>query len=818
MRKAEASEFNETRRSSSHHFFNKLKTHLAPENTTAFIGTRAPPICRAAEGGTQSRSDHNLHIMEVTSPLALCFLIAFAHVSWLAISSSAPAHFCVRSVGAFQGASAMTTLALLTALTVHHHAVKPIDWGPSLYAVGLHLALQLLWSSVSNGPAPFAREPPTGSHVPVPKAPPATPPRPPRRNRVGATTRDANEDTTAEAPKTPQSPWEKVMAHAARAVQKMGFNPPSGSTSIFMGNGNNTGTNSVIFGAGSHLPSSYTAQHNPATVPYAAPTPASCLPAEEDGPPRRAPAPPPAEPTSHVPPSLPAATTTNGGNRGTSNAPAATHAPSGPRLVAEIVATGDALHLVPTKAKEPLPTGFVGIKSSTLETEAKRPGLTAILKALTAFGALCYTRSTYTERAGLLTLGRNLCPPAALLLSLGFDDYSTSNMKILFTSLIAVAQALSALSQDDLLKIVACARSFTSPARDLKCTEMPNRPHFGIPYAESLKSSLRNFITNYAYITSCAGDFTRVGPFPADSGDIDILMFLLCICLKGITFGVAIASLHPDGKHNLTTHASLGYAGFNLQSSICYTTGHFTAAFPSNALHKVRGKTFDPSPVHLLIAQRLLQVTSTSHAAAIIQSILRKPGGYEVFKSTPSSPSPATEEVINVEDDSVASSPASSSDSTYNTSSSASSGAEPLEPLGDDETTSPPSEPLPPRRGGASRAQPTATATQPTATATQPSATPNAQTSEAPQTPAPDASARAPASKVPMPRGLNLAPSAPQAPAPQPRPPAQARGRSLGPRLPYSAASAAPLQRTMRSSSRIATAAPKAAAAKIVSS
>ena len=44
MRKAEASEFNETRRSSSHHFFNKLKTHLAPENTTAFIGTRAPPI------------------------------------------------------------------------------------------------------------------------------------------------------------------------------------------------------------------------------------------------------------------------------------------------------------------------------------------------------------------------------------------------------------------------------------------------------------------------------------------------------------------------------------------------------------------------------------------------------------------------------------------------------------------------------------------------------------------------------------------------------------------------------------------------------
>jgi hypothetical protein len=44
MRMAEASEFNEMRRSSSHHFFNKLKSHLAPENTTAFIGTRAPPI------------------------------------------------------------------------------------------------------------------------------------------------------------------------------------------------------------------------------------------------------------------------------------------------------------------------------------------------------------------------------------------------------------------------------------------------------------------------------------------------------------------------------------------------------------------------------------------------------------------------------------------------------------------------------------------------------------------------------------------------------------------------------------------------------
>jgi hypothetical protein len=496
--------------------------------------------------------------------------------------------------------------------------------------------------------------------------------------------------------------------------------------------------------------------------------------------------------------------------------------------VAEIVNTGGAVHVIPTKGREPLPSGFVGIKSSTLETETKRPGLTAILKALTAFGQLCYTRSPYSDRAGLLTLGANFCPPAALLLSLGFDDHATTNMKILFTSLIAVAQALCALSQGDLLKIVSCARSFTSSARDLKCREMPNSPLFGRPYVETLKSCLRDFIDNFAYITTCPGDFTRVGPSPPHDGDINVLMFLLCICLKGITFGAAIVSLNPDGTHTLTTHASLGYTGFNLQSSIAYTRGHFTAAFPANALNKVRGKTFDPSVVHIAIARRLLETTTTDHATTIIQSILNR--GYEVFKF-PQPPTGASSDNTVIVDGST-SSHAPSSDSTYATTHSSSSGVESLDPLGNDETTSLPSEPLPPRLGGAPRALPTAAATLPSAT---PSPPPNAQTSEAPQTsapqasapstltsgalqaPAPDASAQAPATRPSLPRGLNLAPTA-QEQAPQPRPPAQTRGRSQGPRLPGTPATAALLQRSTRSSSRIAAAATQAAAANVVSS
>ena len=44
VRLEEASEYDKLRKSSSHHFFNKLKGDLAPDAPTSFTGTRAPPI------------------------------------------------------------------------------------------------------------------------------------------------------------------------------------------------------------------------------------------------------------------------------------------------------------------------------------------------------------------------------------------------------------------------------------------------------------------------------------------------------------------------------------------------------------------------------------------------------------------------------------------------------------------------------------------------------------------------------------------------------------------------------------------------------
>ena len=194
-------------------------------------------------------------------------------------------------------------------------------------------------------------------------------------------------------------------------------------------------------------------------------------------------------------------------------------------------------------------------------------------------------------------------------------------MKIFFTALIAMANALLSLNDEQLFNLLSATRSYSTMGAG------PSRPHFaasqladreGRPFCDQIRQLLHKFIANYNFITSSEGNFTKEGRAPAAEGEMDIFMLLLCACLHQINFGAVIfSSRNPDGTHNFATHAALGSIAKPWVSFICHTPGHFSATLPSKSLFEwVRKGTYHPPALSVLIAKRLQEIANKPAIAA----------------------------------------------------------------------------------------------------------------------------------------------------------------------------------------------------------
>lgn len=755
--------------------------------------------------------------MQVMLALLLSLIIFSSHAVCLLARAHAPANFIVLSVGACASASNLASLIVLVALATLY-GVKGIDAAPCVCAMALHLTLLALWPHLSSGhaqEAPPARKALLTTHDPfnTPKAPLPHFTTPTRPSTADATTHQHR--TSAPTAPAPSSPFNEAMSNMTAWFKRKAadYMPPTGSTTIYgaiIGGSNNTvnighpdgATRAPVGGLQQTAPHQASALAQPPSTP-----PPVKVSFERAGLFNREPPTPPA-----APPPPKGDSNNAGGNRGSGGGDSAGNGTGPTRAVATVYANSDAstVHLVPNATPLALPVGFIPIRqsaattSSTTSMNERYEGLQGIMAAIMAFGAKTFS-TVFQPRAAICTLGRNFCPAAAILLSLGLDDINTFNMKIFFTALIAMANALLSLNDEQLFNFLSAARSFSTMGTG------PSRPHFsanhqadseGRPSCGHVRQLLRKFVSNYSFTMTSEGNFTTEGRKPADEGHMDIFMLLLCACLHQINFGAVIFSYrNPDGTHNFSTHASLGSSSKPWTSFICHTLGHFTATLQSKALFDwVRKGTYRPPALTVQIARRLQEIANKpAVATTITNSILGyiSRGTYKIINmSRPPTPTGAPSIVasdsgthVSVPDSSATS--LSASASTFSPGSSTSSGAESLESLGPDEVREDEaSAPLGPRRGGTATTQP--------GSAPVPSATP---------VPAPSAQdAAEPAPTAPVARGLNLGMGAAT------RPPSRPPSRST---TPAAHARAAPAGTPSRTSARIAEAALKGGASNL---
>jgi hypothetical protein len=745
--------------------------------------------------------------------LLLSLIIFSSHAVCLLARAHAPANFLVRAVGACTSASNLASLIVLTALA-SLYGVKGVDATSCVCAMALHLSLLALWpylSTVHTQEASLARNPFPTAHDPSnnPKAPPSHFSTPTRLSAAAANT--YQHATSAPVAPAPSSPFNAALSNVAGWLMRKttDYMPPMGSTTIYgaiIGGSNNTvnigrpdSTTRASVGSPQQL-----APHQAPAAPAQPPTtpPPVKVSFQREGLFNREPP---------VPPAAPPPPNGNDGSRGSGNGGNGASGGAGPtRPIATVYANSDAstVHLVPNTTSPGLPVGFVVVRkdaatSSAVESMYRRyTDLKSIMEAIQSFGAKAFN-TPFLTRAAINTLGRNFCPAAAILLSLGLDDTSTFNMKIFFTAFIAMANVLLSLNDEQLFNFLSATRSYSTMGAG------PSRPHFaathmadreGRPFCDNIRRMLRGFITNYSFIMSCEDNFTKKGRAPAVEGDMDIFMLLLCACLHQINFGAVIfSSRNSNGTHNFTSHAALGSNAQPWASFICHTVGHFSATLPYKALFEwVRRGTYRPPDLTVLITKRLQAIADTpAIATTITNAILDRisKGHYKITTmsppSTPADAQPITVSYsgshISVADPSPASS-LSASTSIFSPSSSASSddeslGAPGLDEVREGETPAP----LGPRRGR--------TAATPPRSAPAPSAAP---------TPAP----------APEARGLNLGQD--DATRLRPRPPSRARAPIRGSppargATPITSARAAPVDTPTRSSARISEAASRAA-------